>query len=55
MIERIKTMTEIPVAVITNGSLLYDAEVRKELVLADAVLPSVDAGNADLYRRINRP
>ncbi|MEA3326302.1 MAG: radical SAM protein, partial [Chloroflexota bacterium] len=44
-----------PVAVITNGSLLYMPEVRHELQAADAVLPSLDAGNAVLYRRINRP
>jgi wyosine [tRNA(Phe)-imidazoG37] synthetase (radical SAM superfamily) len=41
--------------VITNGSLLYMPEVRDELRLADAVLPSLDAGDAKLFRRINRP
>jgi wyosine [tRNA(Phe)-imidazoG37] synthetase (radical SAM superfamily) len=35
--------------------LLYLPEVRQELVAADAVLPSLDAGTADLYRKINRP
>jgi wyosine [tRNA(Phe)-imidazoG37] synthetase (radical SAM superfamily) len=48
-------MTELPVAVITNGSLLYLPEVRQELIAADAILPTLDAGNPDLYRRINRP
>jgi wyosine [tRNA(Phe)-imidazoG37] synthetase (radical SAM superfamily) len=55
MIRGVKSMTELPVAVITNGSLLYLPEVRQELIAADAVLPSLDAGNPDLYRRINRP
>lgn len=55
MIRAIKRMTTLPVAVITNGSLLYLPEVRKELLAADAVLPTLDAGNAALYRRINRP
>jgi wyosine [tRNA(Phe)-imidazoG37] synthetase (radical SAM superfamily) len=55
LIERIKQITKIPIAVITNGSLLYLPEVRQELLLADAVLPSLDAGNAKLYKRINRP
>jgi len=45
----------LPVAVITNGSLLYLPEVREELAAADAVLPTLDAGNARLYRKINRP
>ncbi len=55
MIRRVKMLTKIPVAVITNGSLLYLPEVRQELVGADAVLPTLDAGDAMLYRRINRP
>jgi wyosine [tRNA(Phe)-imidazoG37] synthetase (radical SAM superfamily) len=41
--------------VITNGALLYQAQVREELTAADAVMPSLDAGTSDLYRRINRP
>jgi wyosine [tRNA(Phe)-imidazoG37] synthetase (radical SAM superfamily) len=55
MISGIKEMTDIPVAVITNGSLLFMPEVRQELMAADAVLPSLDVGNPALYRRINRP
>jgi wyosine [tRNA(Phe)-imidazoG37] synthetase (radical SAM superfamily) len=51
----VKSLTQLPVAVITNGSLLYLPEVRQELAAADAVLPSLDAGNARLYRKINRP
>jgi wyosine [tRNA(Phe)-imidazoG37] synthetase (radical SAM superfamily) len=55
LIRQVKGMTQLPVAVITNGSLLYLLEVRQELIAADAVLPSLDAGTADLYRKINRP
>lgn len=55
LIRAVKAMTPIPVAVITNGSLLYLPEVRGELLPADAVLPTLDAGEQALYRRINRP
>jgi wyosine [tRNA(Phe)-imidazoG37] synthetase (radical SAM superfamily) len=55
LIRQIKSLTAIPVAVITNGSLLHLQEVRADLVAADAVLSSLDAGNARLYRQINRP
>ncbi len=55
MIRQVKGMTSIPVAVITNGSLLHLPEVREELITADAVLPTLDAGNQKLYRTINRP
>jgi wyosine [tRNA(Phe)-imidazoG37] synthetase (radical SAM superfamily) len=55
LIRQVKATTHLPVAVITNGSLLYLAEVRQALSPADAVLPSLDAGTPELYRRINRP
>ena len=34
---------EIPIAILTNGTLLFDPEVRDELKIADVVLPSLDA------------
>jgi wyosine [tRNA(Phe)-imidazoG37] synthetase (radical SAM superfamily) len=55
LVRGVKELTNLPVAVITNGSLLYLPEVRDDLLLADAVLPSLDAGTAVLYRKINRP
>ena len=55
MIRTARELTGLPVAVITNGSLLYRPEIRKEVSAAQAVLPSLDAGTPDLYRRLNRP
>lgn len=55
LLQKVKALTQLPVAVITNGSLLYLPEMRLELSPADAVMPSLDAGNAQLYRKINRP
>jgi wyosine [tRNA(Phe)-imidazoG37] synthetase (radical SAM superfamily) len=55
LIRQVKEITDLPVAVITNGALLYLPEVRQDLVAADVVLPSLDAGTAKLYRQINRP
>ena len=45
----------IPVAVLTNGSLFCDPAVRKELMQADLVLPSLDAATDAAFRKINRP
>ena len=45
----------IPVAVLTNGTLFNDPVVRKELMQADLVLPSLDAATDMALRRINRP
>lgn len=55
LIKEIKRFTNIPVAVITNGALLYDAEVRQELLQADLVLPSLDAATEETFKKINRP
>lgn len=55
LIRKVQALTTLPVAVITNGALLYQPAVRRELAMADAVLPTLDAGNPELYRRINRP
>lgn len=45
----------IPIALITNGTLLYDKEVREAVLNADVILPSLDAATKDVLRRINRP
>jgi wyosine [tRNA(Phe)-imidazoG37] synthetase (radical SAM superfamily) len=55
VIEGIKAITSIPVAVITNGSLLYEEEVRQDLLRADIVLPSLDAVSSEVFMKINRP
>ena len=55
MIRQVKEKTGLPVAVITNGSFLYFPDVRESLMEADVVLPSLDAGTAELYSRVNRP
>jgi wyosine [tRNA(Phe)-imidazoG37] synthetase (radical SAM superfamily) len=55
LIRGVQALTDLPVAVITNGALLHQPDVREALMTADAVLPSLDAGTADLYRRLNRP
>ena len=55
LIHRIKDITDIPVAVLTNGSLLFIPEVRSALKVADLVIPSLDAGSNRIFRYVNRP
>lgn len=55
IIHEIHKITSKPVAVITNGSLLYREEVRQGLMEADIVLPSFDAYDEESFKRINRP
>lgn len=46
---------DVSVAVLTNGTLLSLKEVRQELMNADLIIPSLDAADADTFRKINRP
>jgi wyosine [tRNA(Phe)-imidazoG37] synthetase (radical SAM superfamily) len=55
LIDEIKKRTEIPVAVLTNGSMLWMPQVGDALATADVVLPSLDACNSQLFECINRP
>ena len=55
VVSGIKQMTDIPVAVITNGSLLWMDEVRSALEPADLMMPSLDAGDEFLFKYVNRP
>jgi len=55
MIRQVRRPQGPPVAVVTNGSLLRLPAVRQELLAADVVLPTLDAGSERLYRRLNRP
>ncbi len=55
LLEKTKAEFSVPLAVITNGALLYMNEVREELTHADVILPTLDAGNAQTFRKINRP
>jgi wyosine [tRNA(Phe)-imidazoG37] synthetase (radical SAM superfamily) len=45
----------LPVAVLTNSSLIATEDVRRDLADADVVVAKLDAPNEQLFRRMNRP
>ena len=55
LIDGIKNMTDIPVALLTNGSLLWQPEVLRSIRDVDLLIPSLDAGDEAIFRRVNRP
>jgi wyosine [tRNA(Phe)-imidazoG37] synthetase (radical SAM superfamily) len=55
LILEMKKRTDKTITVITNGALLYDPSVRKELGYADIVLPTLDAYDESSFKVINRP
>ena len=55
IIEKIKEEVDVKLAVLTNASLLWLEDVRKDLELADFVSVKVDAVYESIWKRINRP
>jgi len=55
LVAGIRSMTDVPVAVLTNGSLLWQKDVRRGLVDAHLVIPSLDAGQDGMFETVNRP
>lgn len=55
VIRYVKQQLDIPVAVLTNGALLSDPQVRIDLMAADIVVPSLDAALPKTLAKINRP
>jgi wyosine [tRNA(Phe)-imidazoG37] synthetase (radical SAM superfamily) len=55
LIDGIKKITDIPVAILTNGTLLYKEDVRADCAKADVTMPSLDAGDKQTFQKVNRP
>ena len=55
LIDGIKKITDIPVAILTNGTLLYKEDVRADCAKADVVMPSLDAADEQAFQKVNRP
>jgi wyosine [tRNA(Phe)-imidazoG37] synthetase (radical SAM superfamily) len=54
-IDELKRRIDVPVAVLTNSSLMSDPEVRADLALADVVVAKLDAPTEALLQEVNRP
>ena len=54
IIRRLKREFSIPVAVITNSTLLIDPQVRRDLYAADLVVPSLDAADQRNFAKVDR-
>ena len=55
LIREIKKITSVPVAVLTNSTLLSRKSVRKALLDADLIVPSLDAATQEIFVKVNRP
>ena len=55
LIDQLKNITGVKIAVITNSTLLGNPAVRQGLLKADLIVPSLDAVDAEIFKQIDRP
>ena len=55
IISQVKGLNIAPVAVLTNGSLLWREDVASRLLEADIILPSLDTVRQETFLKLNRP
>jgi wyosine [tRNA(Phe)-imidazoG37] synthetase (radical SAM superfamily) len=55
LISQLKSLSSVKIAVITNASLLNDANLRREILGADLIVPSLDAAVQKIFTVIDRP
>ncbi len=54
-IELVKLALGLPIAVLTNSSLMFREDVRQQLARADVVVAKLDVPNEELFSIVNRP
>ncbi|HNW40155.1 MAG TPA: radical SAM protein [Candidatus Omnitrophota bacterium] len=55
LIDQVKELTGLKIAVITNSTLLGDPAVRQGLRKIDLIVPSLDAVDPEIFKKIDRP
>ncbi len=55
IVNGLRELTDKPLVLITNGSLLYERALREEILDFDIVMPTLDAIDKESFRKINRP
>jgi len=54
-IQVIRKLTKLPLAILTNSTMMYDKEAQENLRKLDIIVAKLDAPNEELFQRINRP
>ncbi len=55
LVEAARSVTTIPLGILTNSSLLDNPDVRKTLATLDRVVAKLDAAEEELFKKTNRP
>jgi len=55
LIDQARALTGVNIAIITNSTLLGDPLVRKQVLKADLIVPSLDTVDPEIFKKIDRP
>jgi wyosine [tRNA(Phe)-imidazoG37] synthetase (radical SAM superfamily) len=55
VVNAVKDITDIPVVLLTNGSLFWKDEVRKRALKADIIMPTLTSALETTFRTVHRP
>ena len=55
IIRRIKEISVHPVAILTNSTLLTEADVSEQMLELDIAVPSIDAASQEVFQKIDQP
>jgi len=55
VVKLLRKLSKTPIALLTNGTLFSDPEVRREALTVDVILPSLDVVSKELFKTLNRP
>jgi wyosine [tRNA(Phe)-imidazoG37] synthetase (radical SAM superfamily) len=55
LVALVRDMTDMPIAILTNSSLLQDPDVRDAMRLFDVLVAKLDASNERTFQKVNRP
>ncbi len=55
LVKKIKEISDIKIALLTNGSLFWKEEIRKKVLDIDIILPTLSSVSEDIFRKIHRP
>jgi wyosine [tRNA(Phe)-imidazoG37] synthetase (radical SAM superfamily) len=54
-VETVRGITDLPIAILTNASMMFLEDVQSGLARFDKVVAKLDAPNDELFQEINRP
>jgi len=55
IIKGIRELSDTKIALLTNGTLLWNPDVRKEIIDVDVIMPSLDAISPEIFKKVNQP